>query len=422
MKRKGKTNQTMPNIYVFGETNEQDESETMMTVELSNQEEGASPSDEPGDDKAPLLPLVETASASSSDDAPPPTPDLPANPRTQALQLLFGAGGIYASFLYYGSLQEDVFRYESDDGAKFTMAWYLQVLESGANVAFGTVALVIMGLTGSGHHEAAGVEDGARRWWGGTPNLPKKPFVSSGFSQVCSKGFTSLALANGLSFPVATLAKSGKMAPVMLGSLILGGAKYSVREYLQVLAIIAGTAILSMSKKKSQTSDSSALGVVFILLSLIMDGVTGGVQKRLLADMKRVKVTPQPYDLMTFTNLFMMIFAIIISLVLGEFSKGVSYCAHNPKVFSLIWKFSMCSAIGQSFIFYTVARFDPLVCSTVTTTRKIFSVLLSIIFKGHTVPAQGWMGLVLAIGGIVSEVANKILGGGRRNLKSKTSM
>jgi UDP-galactose transporter B1 len=35
-----------------------------------------------------------------------------------------------------------------------------------------------------------------------------------------------LALANGLSFPVATLAKSGKMAPVMIGSLILGGASY----------------------------------------------------------------------------------------------------------------------------------------------------------------------------------------------------
>jgi UDP-galactose transporter B1 len=152
-----------------------------------------------------------------------------------------------------------------------------------------------------------------------------------------------------------------------------------------------------------------------------MDGVTGGVQKRLLADMKRAKVTPQPYDLMTFTNLFMMIFALLISLVLGEFTKGLSYCAQNPHVFSLIWKFSICSAVGQSFIFYTVARFDPLVCSTVTTTRKIFSVVLSILFKGHSIPAQGWMGLALAICGIVSEVMNKVQGG-HKKLKSKVSM
>ena len=123
------------------------------------------------------------------------------------------------------------------DGTKFIHAWFLQVLESLANVVFGVVALVILGLTGSNGGVGVGsIEDSSstsgggarhrRTWWVGTPNLPKKPFLSSGFSQVCSKGFTSLALANGLSFPVATLAKSGKMAPVMVGSLILGGAQY----------------------------------------------------------------------------------------------------------------------------------------------------------------------------------------------------
>ena len=36
------------------------------------------------------------------------------------------------------------------------------------------------------------------------------------------------------------------MVPVMIGSLLLGGARYSVREYLAVLAIIGGTCIVSM--------------------------------------------------------------------------------------------------------------------------------------------------------------------------------
>ena len=169
--------------------------------------------------------------------------------------------------------------------------------------------------------------------------------------------------------------------------------------------------LCSIVEKKSDSSDSSTLGVIFILLALVMDGITGGVQKRLLAEMKRNKINLQPYDMMTFTNLFMMVFALLTSVVLGEFTKGMTYCSHNPEVFTLIWKFSLCSAIGQSFIFYTVARFDPLVCSTVTTTRKIFSVLLSILFKGHSIPAQGWMGLALAIGGILSEVVHKVPGG-----------
>ncbi len=157
------------------------------------------------------------------------------------------------------------------------------------------------------------------------------------------------------------------------------------------------------------------------MLALVMDGVTGGVQKRLLADLKRINLTPQPYDLMTYTNAFMMLFALLISTVTGEFFEGLRYCTRNPEVFQLIWKFSLCSAIGQSFIFYTVARFDPLVCSTVTTTRKIFSVVLSILFKGHSVSMQGWMGLGLAIGGILSEVMHKVKSSDRM-VKSKTSM
>ena len=51
-----------------------------------------------------------------------------------AVKLLIGAGGIYGAFLYYGSLQEDVFRYTAEDGSAFKEAWFLQVLEALANV------------------------------------------------------------------------------------------------------------------------------------------------------------------------------------------------------------------------------------------------------------------------------------------------
>ena len=165
----------------------------------------------------------------------PPTPPPPQSARADALRLIFGAGGIYAAFLYYGSLQEDVFRYTSEDGASFDQAWFLQFLEALANVCVGFLGMKVAGST---------------------KNIPQKFFIISGASQVSSKAFTSLSLARGLSFPVATLAKSGKMAPVMAGQLLLGGASYSTREYLQVAAIIGGTAILSMGKKVRRHSPS----------------------------------------------------------------------------------------------------------------------------------------------------------------------
>jgi len=75
---------------------------------------------------------------------------------------------------------------------------------------------------------------------GGSRDLPLGMFSIVGVSQVSAKAFTTLSLAKGVSFPVLMLAKSAKMAPVMLGSLFLGGASYSFREYLQVAAIIGG--------------------------------------------------------------------------------------------------------------------------------------------------------------------------------------
>jgi len=305
---------------------------------------------------------------------------------SDSIKLLIGAGGIYSAFLYYGSLQEDVFRYTSSDGSKFTDAWFLQVLEALANVVVGFVGMQIMGPT---------------------KNIPLRMFGISGASQVTAKACTSLALANGLRFPVATLAKSGKMAPVMAGSLLLGGASYTTREYLQVAAIVGGTAVVSMGKKKGGSSASTTLGVGYIVMSLVLDGVTAGFQKRLKKETAEAGVKPKSYDFMFWTNLFMCGTALVVALGLGEVNSGIGFCVREPEILAAIVKFSICSAIGQSFIFYTISNFDPLVLSTVTTTRKIFSVLLSIFLKGHTLSGIGWSGIMMACGGIVSELQAK---------------
>jgi len=302
----------------------------------------------------------------------------------KSIKLLIGAGGIYSAFLYYGALQEEVFDYVAEDGSKFKYTWFLQALEALANVVLGAVGMYFTG---------------------GTKNLPQELFALSGATQVSAKAFTSLAMVYGVSFPVVTLAKSGKMVPVMIGSLLLGGASYTIREYLSVLAIIAGTVIVSLGKKSG--APSSPLGILFVVLSLACDGITGGVQNRLKAKSKALGVTPKPYDFMLWTNLYMAVTAAAVALFLGELQSGFAFCALNPAIFSQILKFAVCSAIGQSFIFYTIAEFDPLVCTTVTTTRKVFSVLLSIFMNGHQLSAQGWAGIGLASGGILSELFDK---------------
>lgn len=234
-----------------------------------------------------------------------------------------------------------------------------------------------------------------------------------------------------------TLAKSGKMIPVMIGSILLGsictsrlswkllplisrcvgGSSYSWSEYVQVSAIICGTCVVSLSEKKGSGS-SSLIGIGCVSLSLFCDGLTGGMQQRLKAKASSMGVKPKSYDFMFWTNLFMMIVAIAISTLLGELHTGILYCMQNPLVLDSIVKFALCSAIGQSFIFYTIANFDPLVCTSVTTTRKIFSVLLSIFLRGHPLNYQGWFGVSVAAVGILGELHDKLAKRAQKNSKS----
>jgi UDP-galactose transporter B1 len=349
---------------------------------------------------APLLQLPELKYESQHNGDEPTYAEK--RPHLDVLRLCFGCSGVLFAYLIYGSIQEDVFRYRGEDGEKFQHVWFLQVLESVVNVFVGLIA---------------------QSYFGGTPGIPITPFLTSGASQVFAKALTSLSLSAGLSFPVCTLAKSAKIVPVMLGQLALGGSRYTVQDYALAGAIVMGTALLSLgeSSKEGKASMSSPIGIVFILLSLVMDGVTAGLQKRLKSDAAKTGKLPTTYDFLLYTNLSMAGTALTISIINYDFVDGWIFLTEHPDIQRMIAMVCLCSAVGQSFIFYVVAQFDPLVCATVTTTRKILSVVWSIATKGHHISGQGCVGLGLAIGGLLMEIRGKVCSMQRRTYETKDS-
>ena len=105
-------------------------------------------------------------------------------------KLLFGTVGIYTAFIYYGLMQEEVLTFQGEGGVKFTQGWFLQTIEALANVVVGFLGRALIG---------------------GTPGLPVGLFAVTGATQVAAKYFTSASTMYGLAYPVATLAKSGKV-------------------------------------------------------------------------------------------------------------------------------------------------------------------------------------------------------------------
>ena len=336
-----------------------------------------------------ILPLFRHPSPQSSKDIPPTatiTNASTSTAQTKVIQLLIGAAGIYAAYLYYGVVQEDLFRYRSEVGVGFSFVWALQVLESAVTMIIGYIG---------------------RKLCGGRKNLPLLPFFHSGISQLAAKAFMSLSLAAGLSFPVVVLAKSAKIVPVMIGQLLLGGSKYTFHDYLFAVMIVAGTSLLSTGNtSEHNTSESDTLtGLVLITLSLMADGFTGGLQKKL----KRVtaNMAPTTYDFLFYSHVAQFCAAIVVCSVTGEMYTAPSYLINNPTIWWWIGASCVCSAVGQCFIFYVISCFDPVVCTTITTTRKMLTVMFSIGFKGHHLSSWGYVGLGLAVSALLLEVETK---------------
>merc|ERR1719217_314235 len=124
---------------------------------------------------------------------------------------------------------------------------------------------------------------------GSIQGMPQPILFTTGLCQVLSKYCLSASLAAGLSFPVATLAKSAKLVPVMIGSLLLGGASFSARQVSQAVAIVGGTSIVTLSEGGGKSKRNTAMGLLLIGLALACDGLVGGLQKWLKVQLRAKK-------------------------------------------------------------------------------------------------------------------------------------
>jgi len=307
--------------------------------------------------------------------------------REDKLTLLKGATCIYFFFITAGRLQEKIFKFRSPAGQKFAAVWFLQLLDAITSTAVGSIGRWLRGLG---------------------PPLPQEIVCLSGFGQVISKWSLNTSLSVGLSFPVATLAKSAKMVPVMLGSLLLGGARFSARDVAQALALVLGTTVVSLgeSSGKGKSLRSTWLGLAFVGLGLSVDGWIGGVQKKMKRRFAEQGLKESPFDFMFWNNVYMAAAALTFAVLTKELKKGVRFCAANPVVLRHILNYCLCSALGQVCVFSVMAKFDNVVVTQVTTTRKLVSVLISILSgEAITNKLTTWGGLTLAAFGVMGELS-----------------
>mmetsp|Transcript_13494 Transcript_13494/g.16344 ORF Transcript_13494/g.16344 Transcript_13494/m.16344 type:complete len:342 (-) Transcript_13494:209-1234(-) len=321
-----------------------------------------------------------------------------------ALRLAICCAGIYSCYLYYGILQEKIYRPDLD-GSKFSYTFLLLALQCFVNYS---AALLMSTFLGPGKDSKSFSK----------PALTS-PFSNAGplrhhsgtvwialisFSYMLAMGASNQALMF-VSYAFQALAKSCKMVPVMLANVFIGGKSYTLKQYCCVALITGGVVMfrLAKSSKSGSFSGSSTYGLSLLVVSLILDGFTSSNQRLFTQEYK-----PTTHQMMLQMNFWSVIFLLPILVVTGQGYEGIMYILPRKQLQVDMCLFAICSALGQNFIFYTITGPGPLAVTTITTTRKFFTILVSVfLFPGNSLNDKQWFSVGVVFLGLLIELHDK---------------
>lgn len=296
----------------------------------------------------------------------------------RSFKFILYAGGIFTFYFIFGILQEKITRGTyGENKEKFTCMLALVFVQCVVNYIY--AKLMLHTVMKQGEDKTRGVHYAAAA-------------MTYFLAMVCS----NMAL-QFVNYPTQVIGKSAKPIPVMLLGVLLGRKSYPLRKYLFVLLVVIGVALFMFKDGKvSKGSDSNVgFGEFLLVMSLLMDGLTGAVQER----MKSESQTKSGH-MMVSMNKWSCLFLGISILLTGEIFEFITFVNKYPYIIYQLLIFSILSALGQFFIFLTVTEYGPLPCSIVTTTRKFFTVLGSIIFFGNVMTSRQWIATAIVFAGL----------------------
>lgn len=338
--------------------------------------------------------------------------------RNSGITLVFCVLGLYGSFLSWSILQERINTkpYGYDPETESPIFFKAPLVINVAQALFASIVGLIYSL----------VSDKI---------MPYKVFTDNSKAVAISyfKLFSLISITSSLSSPIGLeslkhvdylaylLAKSCKLIPVMLIHTLFYRTKFPIYKYLVAGSVTIGVAAftLSNSKKSSRSSfndGKTLLGLLQLSVSMILDGLTNSTQDHLFkyqktADTKQKLVKITGPNLMCILNFFVFALTIAYTLVFkyeSEVVYAVNFVNRFPHALVNILSFAILGSIGQVFVFLILEKFDSLILVTATVTRKMLSMILSVVLFGHTLKVSQWFGVGLVFTGIGYEAFIKM--------------
>eukprot|EP00567_Pseudictyota_dubia_P004700 CAMPEP_0197443520 /NCGR_PEP_ID=MMETSP1175-20131217/9239_1 /TAXON_ID=1003142 /ORGANISM="Triceratium dubium, Strain CCMP147" /LENGTH=452 /DNA_ID=CAMNT_0042974161 /DNA_START=475 /DNA_END=1833 /DNA_ORIENTATION=+ len=217
-----------------------------------------------------------------------------------------------------------------------------------------------------------------------------------------------------VSFPAVTLFKSFKLAPVMAMGKILGNKEYPQYDYAVALVIGVGLTMFMSSTDDlhfgydiyGEEASATWTGIMLLFFFLFFDSFTSQWQSRMFQRHRDLSMI----ELMFATSAFSTVLSFITLVHSKELWPALSFVYRHSEIHLHFFMFSICSTIGQLFIFYTIKNFGAVVFTIIMTTRILLSIALSCILYGHEVTSVGFLGLMMVMGAVCYRIKRKAEG------------
>lgn len=176
-----------------------------------------------------------------------------------------------------------------------------------------------------------------------------------------------------------------------------------------IAAFMSSTDELSFSTDvfgNAEVASAKWTGVMLLGFFLFFDSFTSQFQSRMFQRHLDLSMV----ELMFATSTFSTVLSAITLVHNHELSPALEFVYEHSEIHLHFFMFSICSTIGQLFIYYTIKNFGAVVFAIIMTTRIILSIALSVILYGHNVTGIGFLGLCLVVAAVLYRIKRKTEG------------
>ena len=139
-----------------------------------------------------------------------------------------------------------------------------------------------------------------------------------------------------------------------------------------------------------------------IALSLVFDGVAAAQEDIIAHDYHVSNIY-----MMFFANLFAIPIFLVLSLASGDLQQTLHFMANDTRFLGGICLYVICSVSGQYFIYQMIKLANTILLTAVTNTRKIVTVVLSVLIFKHKITRIQIVGIIIVFGSLFVDIMTR---------------